>query len=213
MKIKSIASGKTYTIEAGGRMACFTRPEMKVERVSYEVITPSAARAIFEAIYWKPEIRWRVLQIDVLSPIAFTHIRRCEVASMASTKKEHIIAENHRQLRSSLVLRDVCYRLTAQMEVLPTSSNIEALNTPKKHFAIFERRASRGQCFTQPYLGCREFSANWTLVDDSESYTPIAESRDLGMILYDMDFSNPENPTPKFFRALMNNGTINLPVL
>lgn len=202
-----------YTLEVSGRMACFTRPEMKVERVSYEVITPSAARAIFEAIYWKPQIRWRVVKIEVLNPIAFTHVRRCEVTSMVSTKKEHIIAENHRQLRSSLVLRDVAYRLTAQMEVLPTLSNIEVDNTPEKHFAIFERRASRGQCFTQPYLGCREFAADWRLVDENESAAPIAESKDLGMMLYDMDFSNPENPTPKFFRALMNNGTINLPVL
>ena len=202
-----------YTLEVNGKLACFTRPEMKVERVSYEVITPSAARAIFEAIYWKPQIRWRVLQIDVLNPISFTHIRRCEVASMASTKKDHIIAENHRQLRSSLVLRDVAYRLTAQMEVLPNFSNIEVMNTSEKHAAIFERRASRGQCFTQPYLGCREFSANWRLVDECETFAPIAQSKDLGMMLYDMDFSNPENPQPKFFRAVMNNGTINLPML
>ena len=204
---------RTYILEVIGSFACFTRPEMKVERVSYEVITPSAARAIFEAIYWKPQIRWRVLQIDVLNPIVFTHIRRCEVASMASSKKEYIITENHRQLRSSLVLRNVSYRLTAQMEIFPNFSNIEVLNTPEKHAAIFERRASRGQCFTQPYLGCREFSANWRLVDERETFAPIAQSKDLGMMLYDMDFSNPENPQPKFFRAVMNNGTINLPML
>lgn len=203
---------KNFTLEVSGALACFTRPEMKVERVSYEVITPSAARAIFEAIYWKPKIRWRVAQIDVLSPIAFTHIRRCEVALMANTKKEHIIAENYRQLRSSLVLRDVSYRLTAQMEMLPDKHPEN--ETPEKHVAIFERRASKGQCFTQPYLGCREFSANWRWVrEEEEPASPIAESKDLGMMLYDMDFSDMDNPRPQFFRAVMNNGTINLPRL
>lgn len=204
---------RQYTLEVSGRMACFTRPEMKVERVSYEVITPSAMRAIFEAIYWKPQIRWQAQRIDVLKPIAFTHVRRCEVASMASTKKDHIITDNYRQLRSSLVLRDVAYRLTAEMEVLPGWTNVETDNTPEKHFAIFERRASRGQCFTQPYLGCREFSADWRLVGNDEPCTPIEESRDLGMMLYDLDFCETDNPRPKFFRAVMNNGTINIPNL
>lgn len=132
---------------------------------------------------------------------------------MANTKKDYIITENHRQLRSSLLLRDVAYHLTAQMEVLTNLINVAAENTPEKHFAIFERCASRGQCFTQPYLGCREFAADWRLINESEPYSPIVQRKDLGIILYDMDFSNPENPQPKFFRIVMKNGTINIHAL
>lgn len=198
---------KKYMLEVAAPMACFTRPEMKVERVSYEVITPSAARAIFEAVYWKPQIRWRILRIEVLKPIAFTNIRRNEVALMASTKKKHIITSNGRQLRNSLVLRDVGYRLTAEMEVL--SGKLTDEEIPEKHFAIFERRASKGQCFTHPYLGCREFSADWKPVKDKPC-SPIKESKDLGIMLYDMDFSDSLNPRPIFFRAIMDHGVINL---
>lgn len=204
----------TYTLEVSGSFACFTRPEMKVERVSYEVITPSAARAVFEAIYWKPQIRWKVVQIVVLRPIVFTHIRRCEVAAMANTKKPHIIAEKNRQLRSSLLLRDVCYRITAQMELKVGMMNVEVGdNTAEKHSAIFERRASRGQCFTQPYLGCQEFSADWRWIANDDAYIPIADSRDLGIMLHDIDFSNPESPEPTFFNAVMNHGIIEIPRL
>lgn len=213
---------RVYTLEVSGALACFTRPEMKVERVSYGVITPSAARAIFESIYWKPQIRWRIVRIEVMKPIAFHHIQRCEVAAMAHNKKNHIIASDYRQLRSSLLLRDVSYRLTAQMEVLQQASNIELENTSAKHCAIFERRASRGQCFTQPYLGCREFSANWKWVQESENmaiwensdcHKPIPETRDFGVMLYDIDFSDSENPQPVFFNAVMSDGVINIPHL
>lgn len=202
---------QTYTLEVSGAMACFTRPEMKVERVSYEVITPSAARAIFEAIYWKPQIRWRVRRIEVLNPIRYTHIRRSEVASMAHTRKDYIVASDHRQLRSSLLLRDVRYRLTAEMEVL--GERLREDEKAGKHFAVFRRRALRGQCFTQPYLGCREFVSDWRLADDNAPVKAISRSCDLGMMLFDMDFSDREHPQPRFFRAVMNNGIINLPRL
>lgn len=202
---------KKYTLETWAPMACFTRPEMKVERVSYEVITPSAARAVFEAVFWKPQLRWQVVRIEVLCPIAFMHLRRNEVASMTSIKKPYILASNYRQQRSSLVLRNVRYRITAEMEV--HTERLRTDETHEKYHAMFLRRASRGQCFVQPYLGCREFSADWRLVGVEEPCTPIKESKDLGIMLYDIDFTNVLSPTPIFYRAVMNDGIIHVPRL
>ncbi len=190
-------------LEISGEWACFTRPEFKVERLSYEVITPSAARAIFEAIYWRPQMKWQIKEIAVLSPISFAHFKRCETAAEAHTSKTEIIAERCRQLRSSVVLRDVKYRISAELVAYDGKQ--------EKHNAMFKRRASKGQCFTQPYLGCREFACDWRLVTDGEELQPpIAETKDLGRMLYDMDFTDPKRPEPIFFEAKMINGTITI---
>ncbi len=167
--------------------------------MSYEVMTPSAARAIFEAIYWSPSVRWQVLSIEVLNPIKFVYFRRCETAAMAYTTKNEILADRVRQLRSSVVLRDVKYRVTAE---LVAEVDFE------KHQAIFRRRAMRGQCFTQPYLGCREFACDWRLVGEEELLQPpISETRELGRMLHDIDF---ENNKPIFFDAQLINGVLAL---
>ncbi len=193
----------SYTLEVIGALACFTRPEFKVERMSYEVITPSACRAIFEAIYWRPQMRWEIKEIAVLNPISFSHFKRCETAAEAHTGKTEIITERCRQLRSSVVLRDVKYRIRAEL--------IAYDGKQEKHCAMFRRRAQKGQCFTQPYLGCREFACDWRLIEDNkELQQPINETRDLGIMLYDMDFTSPKKAVPKFFRAKMINGVIKI---
>ena len=209
---------KEFCLEVWGSMACFTRPELKVERVSYDVITPSAARAVFEAIFWKPAIRWQVTRIEVMNPIKWTSVRRNEVGKVSN---KPIIIEAERQQRNALLLRDVRYRLWAKLVYIPvgmrkgeTKNDAAHLDeSPAKYFKIFERRASQGQCFTQPYFGTREFSAYFKLVEASSiTDAPIQESRDLGIMLYDMDFDgNPEKPGSMFYRAKMENGTIIVP--
>jgi len=200
---------KGFCLEVCGPYACFTRPEMKVERVSYDIITPSAARAIFDAVLWKPAILWRITRIEVLAPIKWISVRRNEVAAVASTRsKTGVFIEDDRQQRAGLFLRDVRYRLRAEFSM----TNKAGPDDNEGKFAdMFHRRASGGQCFTQPYLGCREFSAEFTLVDpDADPATPIAETRDLGWMLYDMDFSDPAKPKPQFFHALLANGVVDL---
>ncbi len=210
---------KTYCLEISGDFACFTRPEMKVERVSYDVITPSAARAVFEAIFWKPAIRWHVRRIEVLAPIRWINLRRNEVASVISTRNVQqamdegegdlaIHVEDDHQQRAGLFLRDVAYRVHADLEVRSDRGDPEP---PQKFFAMFERRAAAGQCVNQPYLGCREFAARFRLVTDPTSErSPIAETRDLGWMLHDLDFRNPVDPQPVFFRAEMRAGVIDV---
>lgn len=213
----------TYCLEVRGDFACFTRPEMKVERVSYDVITPSAARAVFEAILWKPALTWRVTKIEVLNPIRWINLRRNEVGSIASPGKDGIVIEDERQQRAGLFLRDVAYRLHAGFEMdrdpawhhgqFPHLSKFggEDGNTPAKFHEMFLRRAAKGQCINQPYFGCREFACDFQLVDDpATGPAPIAESRDLGWMLYDMDFTNLADPQPKFFRAEIRAGVIDL---
>ena len=214
---------KVFCLEVWGPIACFTRPELKVERVSYDVITPSAARAIFEAIFWKPAIHWQVTMIEVLNPIKWTSVRRNEVGAVAS--KNPIFIEEKRQQKNSLLLRDVKYRLHAKLVFIPMrkrkseqpslfDETIRADETPAKYNAMFERRASKGQCFMQPYLGTRECSCSFRLVNlETETLkNPISESRDLGIMLYDMDFEeNLENPPAMFYRAKMENGIIIVP--
>jgi len=209
-----------FCLEVSGEFACFTRPEMKVERVSYDVITPSAARAIFEAILWKPAIEWQVTQIDVLSPIKWMNLRRNEVESIVSARtaktamKEGyghlgIYVDEQRQQRASLLLKDVRYRIYAQFSM---TNKAGAEDSAAKFADMFRRRAEKGQCFNQPYLGCREFTCDFTLVnEDTDSITPIAETRDLGFMLYDLDYSNPSAPNPLFFRAQMESGIITVP--
>lgn len=206
-----------FVLEVRGDWACFTRPEMKVERVSYDVITPSAARAVFEAVFYKPAIRWEVRRIEVLTPVRWMNLRRNEVASVVSTRNVQqamkqgtgelaLYVDEDRQQRAALLLRDVAYRLHADLVVRPDRADLEP---PGKFFAMFERRARKGQCVNQPYLGCREFAARWRLVDDLHTEPPsIDETRDLGWMLHDIDFSDPADPQPRFFRARMTGGIV-----
>lgn len=223
---------KEFCLEVWGDYACFTRPEMKVERVSYDVITPSAARAVFEAVFWKPAVRWRVKKIEVLNPIKWISVRRNELGTVMSPRTDEIFIEENRQQRAGLFLRDVRYRIHAEMEFInpkdrkKMGSNMpEELISPEeaemyrkdenpgKYNAMFERRAKKGQCFNQPYLGCREFSAAFRLVDDpqKDKASAISDTKDLGFMLYDMDFSNSEEPSAMFFRPQMVNGVITVP--
>lgn len=210
---------KEYCLEVWGDLACFTRPEFKVERVSYEVITPSAARAIFEAIFWKPAIRWEVTRIEVLAPIRTTSIRRNEVGATANTRKRQIFIEDNRQQKSAIMLRDVRYRIYARQVFVPASKRKTICKpdstdeNPAKYHAMFERRARNGQCFNQPYLGTRECSASFRFVENNEESDslPISESRDLGFMMYDMDFSNSRNIKPIYYHPMMINGTIEVP--
>lgn len=211
---------KTYCLEVSGDFACFTRPEMKVERVSYDVMTPSSARAVFESILWKPAIRWHVEKIEVLKPIRWASIRRNEVGAVVSVRNAQkamkkgsgalaLYIEDERQQRAGLLLRDVAYRIHAHFEILP---NAGENNTMGKFLDMFERRAEKGQCINQPYLGCREFACDFRLIDTKrEQASPIAETRDLGWMLYDMDYTNAADPQPRFFRAQLINGVLNVP--
>lgn len=211
---------KTYCLELSGPWACFTRPEMKVERVSYDVMTPSAARACFEAILWKPAIRWHIRRIEVLTPIRWINLRRNEVASVVSTRNVEtamktntgdlaLYVEDDRQQRAGLFLRDVAYRVHAALEFL---RDRDPDASPAKYHEMFERRAGKGQCVNQPYLGCREFAATFRLVaDPANEPKPIAETRDLGFMLHDLDFTKPNDPQPRFFRARLENGVVEVP--
>ncbi len=211
---------KTYCLELSGPWACFTRPEMKVERVSYDVMTPSAARACFEAILWKPAIRWHVRKIEVLKPIRWINLRRNEVASVVSTRNVEtamkngtgdlaLYIEDDRQQRAGLFLRDVSYRVHADLE-FKRAADPDA--SPMKYQEMFERRASKGQCVNQPYLGCREFAAAFRLVaDPAAEPAPVAETRDLGFMLHDLDFAKTNGPQPRFFRAQLKNGVVAVP--
>jgi len=234
---------KSYCLEIRGDFACFTRPEMKVERVSYDVITPSAARAVFESILWKPAIRWQVTRIEVLKPIRWISLRRNEVAAVVPVNSVKsamnrgsgalgLYVEEQRQQRAGLFLRDVAYRIHGGFELCHASRHRshfphlvrqpisdadeqrfadEANNLPK-FMAMFERRARKGQCVNQPYLGCREFACDFRLVEDlGAAASPIAESRDLGWMLHDLDFDNPADPKPRFFRAELKNGVLAVP--
>jgi CRISPR-associated protein Cas5d len=220
--------GRGFCLEVWGDFACFTRPEMKAERVSYDIITPSAAIGIFEAIFWKPEIIWQINKIEVLNPIKWTTIRRNEVDCKMGSNPFYITdneGTNHRQQRASLLLKDVRYRIHACFEFVPGYDHKhydKAQNTERilskseceaKYAAMFERRASKGQYFHQPYLGCREFPAYFRLIRDiGGEPQPIQETRDLGYMLYGMDFTEKnDNPAPMFFRAEMKNGIIEIP--
>ncbi|HMV11778.1 MAG TPA: type I-C CRISPR-associated protein Cas5c [Nitrosomonas sp.] len=212
---------KIYCLEVRGDFACFTRPEMKVERVSYDVMTPSSARAVFESILWKPAIRWHIDKIEVLKPIRWVSIRRNEVGAVISVRNAQeamnkgtgclgLNIEDERQQRAGLFLRDVAYRIHAHFELQPDAGEN---NTPAKFLDMFERRAEKGQCVNQPYLGCREFACDFRLIDPMlEQSNPVKETRDLGWMLYDMDYSNAADPQPRFFRATLENGILNVPV-
>lgn len=227
------------TLEISGEYALFSRPEMKVERVSYDVITPSAARGVLEAIYWKPQFRWVVDQITVLNPIRFTNIRRNEISRKAPTPPTALVKEggsskqgifvdddNTRQQRASLLLKDVRYLVRAHLHLLDTRIERGGPKAPPneavgKHLDMFKRRARKGQAFHQPYLGCREFPASFVLHEDETNQpTPddsLKGDKDLGFMLHEIEFDqNPKtkvvkSTTPHFFRASMNDGVIEVP--
>ncbi|MDR3619244.1 MAG: type I-C CRISPR-associated protein Cas5c [Paludisphaera borealis] len=203
-----------------GDFACFTRPEMKVERVSYDVISPSAARSLVEAVYWKPQIRWQVTSLHVIKPIRFTSLRRNEVASkapsgsIAKAMKNGrgslgLYIEDDRQQRAATILRDVSYVIEARFDILSGEENVA------KHLDQFNRRARDGRCFQRPYLGCREFAADFALVEDDHAMPSVDPElmgeRDLGYMLHDIDFAH--DMTPHFFRAVMRDGVIEVPPL
>lgn len=192
-----------------GEFACFTRPEMKVERVSYDVITPSAARGILEAIYWKPQIRWVIDRIHVLKPIRFTNIRRNEVGTKATapsraamngelTGTPGILIEDARQQRATTLLRDVAYVIEAHFEILDHRFEKDGPEIPEnecagKHLDMFNRRARSGQCFHQPCLGTREFPARFSLIEPGDAIPPCdlpAGERDraLGWMLHEIAY-------------------------
>ena len=206
-----------------GDRACFTRPEMKAERVSYDVITPSAARGILEAIHWKPAIRWVIDSIQVLKPIRFESIRRNELGTKLpansitkgirekSTAGVTKFIEDDRQQRATTFLRDVAYVITAHFEL---TDHAGAEDNPGKHLDIFSRRARRGQYFHMPCMGNREFPAYFELVENGQEFESAPElqgEKDLGWMLHDIDFANDN--TPLFYRAIMRDGLIEVPEL
>jgi CRISPR-associated protein Cas5d len=229
-------------LKVSGDYALFSRPEMKVERVSYDAMTPSAARGILEAIYWKPQFRWIIDEIQVLNPIRFTNIRRNEIASKIPVKgatgvnaaigNPEIrpgmdVAEN-RQQRASLLLKDVAYLINAHVHIL--DHRLEKGDAPApenaaigKHLDIFKRRARKGQVFHQPYFGCREFPVRFELIEN-ETDLPAPDAsligeKDLGYMLHDLEFDQDQatkrvkSATPHFFRATMTDGVIPIPEL
>ncbi|MEW6219377.1 MAG: type I-C CRISPR-associated protein Cas5c [Thermodesulfobacteriota bacterium] len=206
-------------VKVWGEYACFTRPEMKVERVSYDVMTPSAARGILEAIHWKPAIRWVVERIHVLNPIRFDTVRRNELESKipaGNVRKAmrggaaplRVLIEDDRQQRASLLLRNVAYLIEARFEL---TSKAGAEDNAGKHLDIFNRRVAKGQCFNQPYLGCREFSAFFAPAAEPLPASVHRGEKDLGWMLHDIDFA--AGMEPRFFRATMVDGIITVPEL
>lgn len=204
-------------VEIWGDYALFSRPELKTERVTYDVITPSAARGILEAIYWHPGLRWIIDRIYVLSPIRTTSIRRNEVQSKISASNVRtVMAGGQGALyistskdivqRSSVVLQDVRYVIEAHFDM--TDKAAESDN-PGKFQDIMKRRLRKGQCFAQPYAGCREFTLNFREWED-EKIPAIDETRDLGYMLWDIDYSDASDIQPLFFRAKMEKGVIDL---
>lgn len=204
-------------LKVWGDYACFTRPEMKVERVSYDVMTPSAARGILEAIYWKPAISWVIDRIHVLNPIRFENIRRNELSGKLSLRSVttamsdgkspvEVFIEEERQQRAALILRDVAYIIEAHFNFKGEEDNNSA-----KHKESFDRRAAKGQCFHHPYLGCREFPAHFEPVTGEIPPSRLKGLTDLGWMLHDLDFE--KDMEAKFFRAVMRDGVIEVPPL
>jgi CRISPR-associated protein Cas5d len=212
--------GYGITIRVRGAYALFTRPEMKVERVSYDVITPSAARGIIEAVYWKPAIRWVIDKIHVLSEIQFTNIRRNEVEDGISTDSALTVMEGKNELlylasiekhvqRAAMILKDVDYIIEAHFEMTDKAG---AEDTEEKHYNIVLRRLRQGQRFHAPCLGTREFGAAVELIEDKRDIpkSPLTGARDFGWMLYDLDFSNPRDIQPMFYHAIMQDGMIDV---
>lgn len=210
--------GYGVKVEVWGDYALFTRPEMKVERVSYDVITPSAARGIIESIYWRPTIRWVIDKIHVCNPIEFTNVRRNEVKSkILASNVRSVMGGVHKELyintsadiqqRASLLLKNVRYVLEVHFELTEKAGESD---TVEKHYNIILRRLRKGQCFQPPCFGCREFPANFRLYEEDQVQTAYSGTKDLGFMLYDMDYSDSDDIKPMFFRAVMVDGTIDL---
>ena len=208
---------RTFRVRARGDIACFTRPEMKVERVSYEVMTPSAARGLLESVLWKPAIEWRIHAIEVLSPIRWISVRRNEVNSRASLEKKMIVADEDRAQRNTVGLRDVDYVVQASFAMTPRAG--EADNV-RKFEEMFERRLEKGQHHSAPFFGCREFAAALEPATDVPPPIDPGVDRPLGWMFYDFDWSGfegggshkeSEAGTPLFFEARLKDGVLAVP--
>ncbi|MCC2879334.1 type I-C CRISPR-associated protein Cas5c [Lachnoclostridium pacaense] len=211
--------GKGVKVRVWGDLALFSRPEMKVERCSYDMMTPSAARGILEAVYWHPGMRWVVDRIYVRKPVQFTSIRRNEVKSKISAnnvlsvmnggdKPLFISSKEDIVQRAAILLRDVDYVIEAHFEMTEKASPCD---NPGKFKDIVMRRLRRGECYHMPYFGCREFPANFELFEQENVDTAYeGEERDLGYMLYDFDYSDPEDIQPMFFRAVLTNGILDV---
>ena len=211
--------GVGVKVNVWGDYALFTRPELKTERYSYDIITPSAARGILEAIYWHPGMRWIIDKIYVKNPIQFTSVRRNEVTSKISKSKMldayngvgkplYICTKDEIVQRASVLLCNVSYVVEAHFEITPKAMDSD--NSGK--FKDIIMRRLRGECYHMPYFGCREFPANFALCEEEEIHTAydVVAEKDLGLMLYDMDYSDPENIQPMFFRAIMRHGVVDL---
>ena len=202
------------SVRVWGDWACFTRPEMKVERVSYPVMTPSAACGVLEAIFWKPQFTWRVERIEVLKPIRYQSILRNEVTSRASERTARQWARQgggyavtmDRTQRHTLALRDVAYIIHARIDTKPGVAD-----DPAKFRDQFRRRVAKGRCFARPYLGCREFAADFAAPDGSEQ--PINRTEDLGPMLLALEYADDGSGrgTPRFFTARLEGGVLGVP--
>lgn len=202
-------------LEVWGPYACFTRPELKSERMSYDVMTPSAARGILEAVYWHPGMKWHVDRIYVLAPVKWTTMLRNEVKDRVSARnmwsaakglqdKPYLSAEDSRTQRFSLLLQDVHYVIEAHFTMTDKAA---PQDTEKKFFAKFCKHALQGRCWHTPYFGCREFAANFRLWPGG-AIPALAESRDLGLMFYDFDYTDKANIQPMFFRAVLDSGVV-----
>lgn len=214
----------SISLHVWGRRALFTRPEMKVERVSYDVITPSAARGVLEAIHWKPAMVWRIQRLHVLNPIRFESIRRNEVGSKipagkiaaamraGSTAGLALHVDDDRQQRAATLLKDVAYVIEARVELTDQGLTNPA-ESVAKHLEMARRRAAKGQYFHHPYLGTREFACDFALLDSPvpAAHESLMGQRDLGWMALDFDFA--DNAAPRFFRAVMRDGVIEVPDL
>ena len=209
-------------LEVWGDYALFTRPEMKVERVSYDVMTPSAARGILESIFWHPGLKYRIDRIHVCSPIRFTNLRRNEVKATVSARSARTVMERSTgdlylctpeniQQRASMLLRDVHYVIEAHFDMTDRAAPGD---NPGKFQDIIKRRVRKGQFYHQPYFGCREFPVNFKLCEQiPDCPESLKGERDLGWMLWDMDYTDPENIQPMFFRAVLRDGVLDVPTL
>ena len=204
-------------LEVWGPYALFSRPELKTERMSYDVPTPSAARGLVESVYFHPGLRWRIDRIYIMNPIRFVSVRRNEVTDKISARNVRQAAQGGGQplylaapqaivQRSSLLLQDVHYVIEAHFNM---TAKAAPSDNPGKFQDIVTRRMERGQCYSMPYFGCREFTASFRRWPGGPIPT-IDESRDLGLMLYDFDYSDPQNITPTYFRARLEHGVLDV---
>jgi CRISPR-associated protein Cas5d len=208
---------RNFRVRARGEMACFTRPEMKVERVSYEVMTPAAGRGVLEAVLWKPAIAWRIHAVEVLAPVRWISVRRNEVNSRASLEKRMILVDEDRAQRNTVALRDVDYVIHASFEMTPRAGETDNV---RKFEEMFERRLEKGQHHSSPFLGCREFAAQLEPANGSPAPIDAGVDRPLGWMFFDFDWSGfegrgghreSEARTPLFFQARLTGGVLRVP--